>query len=154
MTLRTVARLLHVLGRSVGFAVAALSAVLAVGWGYYVIRNYPNPLNLAQSDAPQILLFDIVRLVAAGWVMWSALRKGAVYLLVALLIVGVGSFFGLFDFYIMIMGFMTPEDDFISLVNIPVLLAICDLLYIVAGLVVGCALLFSRVSARLGSDSP
>lgn len=154
MTLRAIARSLDVLGRSVSFTVAALSAVLAVGWAYYVIWNYPNPLNPARSDAAQILLFDTLRLVGAVWVMWSALKKDAVYLLIALLVVGVGSFFGLFDFYIMIMGFMTPEDDFISLVNTPFLLAICELLYIVAGLVVGCALVFSRVSARLGNDSP
>jgi hypothetical protein len=51
----------------------------------------------------------------------------------------------------MIMG---PDDDFISLANIRFLLPICDLLYIAAGLVVSCALLLSRVSAGLGSDSP
>ena len=155
MTLRAIARLIDVLGRSVGFAVAALSAVLAVGWGYYVIRNHLTfPANPAWSDVAHIFFFGILRLVVAGWVMWSALKKDAAYLLFALLVSGVGTFFGLFDFYIMIMGFMTPEEDFISLVNTPVLLAICDLLYIATGLVVSWALLLSRLSVRLSNDSP
>jgi hypothetical protein len=144
------ARLLLILGRSVGFTAAVLCAVLAVGWGYNVIRNYPNPLNLAQSDAPQILLFGALRLVGALWVMWSALRKGALHLLLALLIVGVGSFIGLFSFYIMIMG---VDGEFISMRNIPYLLAICELLYIAAGFLVGFALLWAALSSRTNDDS-
>jgi triacylglycerol esterase/lipase EstA (alpha/beta hydrolase family) len=144
------ARLPLILGRVVGFTAAALSAVLAVGWGYDVIRSYPNPLNLAQSDAAQILLFDTLRLVGAMWVMWSALKKGAVHLLLALLIVGVGSFIGLFSFYIMIMG---VDGDFISFRNIPYLIAICELLYIAAGFLVGYALLWAGIGSRTNDDS-
>jgi hypothetical protein len=142
-------RLLLVLGRSVGFAAAVLSAVLALGWGYEVIRSYPNPLNLAQSDASQILLFDALRLSGAIWVMWSSLKSGAVRLLRALLIVGLGSFFGLFSFYIMIMG---VDGDFISFRNIPYLQAICELLYITAGVVVGYALLWTGIGDRSNDD--
>ena len=104
------ARLLLILGRLVGFAVAVLSAVLAVGWGYFVIRNYP--VNPAESDAAQILLFDTLRLVGAVWVMWSALKKDAVHLVLALFIVGVGSFIVLFSFYIMIMAWMVISSAF------------------------------------------
>ena len=144
------ARLLLIIGRSVGFAAAVLSAVLAVAWGYDVIRSYPNPLNLAQSDASQILFFDALRLVGAMWVMWSALKKGAVHLLLALLIVGVGSFIGLFSFYIMIMG---VDGDFISFRNIPYLMAICELLYIAAGFAVGYGLLWAGIFSRTNNDS-
>jgi hypothetical protein len=60
-----------------------------------VIRNYLTfPVNPAWGEAAQILLFDTLRLVGAVWVMWSALKKDAVHLLLALLIVGVGSFIG------------------------------------------------------------
>jgi len=38
MTLPAMARLLVVLGRLVGFAVAALSTILAVRWGYEFFR--------------------------------------------------------------------------------------------------------------------
>jgi hypothetical protein len=144
------AQLLLSLGRLVGFAVAFLSAVLAVGWGYDVIRSYPNPLNPARSDASQILLFDALRLIGAVWVMWSALKRGAVHLVLALFIVGVGSFIGLFSFYIMIMG---VDGDFISFRNIPYLLAICELLYIAIGFVVGWALLWTGTSSRTNNDS-
>jgi hypothetical protein len=144
------AQLLLILGRLVGFAVAVLSAVLAVGWGYDVIRSYPNPLNLARSDAAQMLLFDALRLMGAAWVMWSALKKGALHLLLALLIVGVGSFIGLFSFYIMIMG---VDGDFISFRNIPYLLAICELLYIAAGFLVGYGLLWAGMSRQTNNDS-
>jgi triacylglycerol esterase/lipase EstA (alpha/beta hydrolase family) len=143
------ARLLLILGRLVSFAVAALSAVLAVGWGYFVIRN--SPVNPAESDAAQILLFDTLRLISAVWVMWSALKKDAVHLVLALFIVGVGSFIGLFSFYIMIMG---VDGDFISFRNIPYLLAICELLYIAAGFVVGWALLWTGTGSRTNNDSP
>jgi hypothetical protein len=143
------AQLLLILGRSIGFTAAVLSAVLAVGWGYFVISSYPNPLNPAQSDAAQILLFDALRLVGAVWVMWSALKKGAVHLLLALFIVGVGSFIGLFSFYIMIMGM---DGGFISFRNIPYLLAICELLYIAVGFVVGWAVLWIGTGSRTNND--
>jgi len=144
-------RLVLALGRTVGFAAAALSAVLAVGLGYDVIRSYPNPLNLARSDASQILLFDALRLAGAVWVIWSAWKGGAARLLRALLIVGLGSFFGLFSFYIMIMG---VDGDFISFRNIPYLQAICDLLYVAAGVVVGYAVLWAGIGGRANDDSP
>jgi len=143
-------RLLLALGRIVGFAAAALSAVLAVGLAYDVLRSYPNPLNLAQSDASQILLFDALRLAGAIWVMWSAWKGGAARLLLALFVVGVGSFVFLFSFYIMIMG---VDGDFISFRNIPYLQAICELLYIAAGVVVGYAVLWSGIGGRT-DDSP
>lgn len=144
------AQLLLTLGRLVGFAVAFLSAVLAVGWGYFVIHSSPNPLNLAQSDALQTLLFDALRLVGAVWVMWSALKGGAVHLLLALFIVGVGSFIGLFSFYIMIMG---VDGEFISFRNAPYLLAICELLYIATGFVVGWAVLWIGTGSQNNNDN-
>ena len=144
------AQLLLILGRLVGFAVAFLSAVLAVGWGYAVIHSYLTPVNPSWGEGAQILLFDILRLVGAVWVMWSALKKDAVHLLLALFIVGVGSFIGLFSFYIMIMG---VDGDFISIRNIPYLLAICELLYIAAGFVVGWTLLWTGTSSRTNNDS-
>lgn len=144
------AQLLLTLGRMFGFAVAFLSAVLAVGWGYDVIRSYPNPLDLARSDALQILLFDALRLMGAVWVMWSALKGGAVHLVLALFIVGVGSFIGLFSFYIMIMG---VDGDFISFRNIPYLLAICELLYIAVGFAVGWAVLWIGTGSQTNNDS-
>lgn len=90
MPLRAIARLLVVLGRSVGFTVAALSTVLLVWWGYEVIVDY----LLAYSAGPRwaeaggILFMLALRLIAALWVMWSALKKDAVHLLLALLISG------------------------------------------------------------------
>ena len=144
------ARLLLVLGRSVGFAVASLSAVLVVGHGYFVIRHSPSLLDVAQSDASQTLLFDALRLVGAMWVMWSALKGGAVHLVLAMFIVGVGSFIGLFSFYIMIMG---VDGDFISLRNASYLLAICELLYIAAGFMVGYGLLWAGISSRTNNGS-
>ena len=144
-------RLLLALERSLGFAVGALSAVLAVGLAYDVLRSYPNPLNLAQSDAAQILLFDVLRFAGALWVMRSAWKSGAACLLRALLIVGLGSFFGLFSFYIMIMG---VDGDFISFRNIPYLQAICELLYVAAGIVVGYAVLWTGIGGRTNDESP
>ena len=122
-----------------------------MGLGYDVFRSYPNSLNLAQSDAPQILLFDALRLAGAVWVMWSALKKGAVHLLLALFVVGVGSFVSLFSFYIMIMG---VDGDFVSFRNIPYLQAICELLYIVAGVVVGYTVLWAGIGGRTNDDGP
>jgi hypothetical protein len=144
-------RLLLAIGRSVGFAAAALSAVLAAGLAYFLIRNSPSLLDVARSDASQILLFDALRLAGAVWVMWSAWKGGAVRLLRALLIVGLGSFFGLFSFYIMIMG---VDGDFISFRNIPYLQAICELLYVAAGVVVGYAVLWAGIGGRANDDSP
>ena len=116
----------------------------------HVLRSYPSPLNLARSDAAQILLFDALRLVGAMWVMWSALKGGAVHLVLALFIVGVGSFIGLFSFYIMIMG---VDGEFISFRNGPYLLAICELLYIAVGFVVGWAVLWIGTSRQTNNDS-
>lgn len=98
-----------------------------------------------------MLLFDALRLIGAVWVMWSALKKGALHLLLALLTVGVGSFIGLFSFYIMIMG---VDGDFISFRNIPYLMAICELLYIAAGFLVGYGLLWAGMSSPTNNDSP
>ena len=108
-------------------------------------------MNPARSDALQVLLFDALRLAGAAWVMWSALKKGAVHLLLALFIVGAGSFVGLFSFYIMIMG---VDGDFISFRNIPYLQAICELLYMAAGIVVGYAVLWAGIGGRTDDDSP
>ena len=91
-----------------------------------------------------------LRLIAALWVMWSALKKDAVHLLLALLISGFVCFVFLVGWYFVLFG---ASRDFISYDNIRFLVGVCDLLYIAAGLVVSCALLLSRVSARLGSDS-
>ena len=143
-------RVLLVLGCTVGFAAAGLSAVLAVGWGYFVIRNTPSLLDVARSDASQILLFDALRLAGAVWVMRSVLKKGAVHLLLALFVVGVGSFVGLFSFYVMIMG---VNGDFISFRNIPYLQAICELLYVAAGVLVGYAVLWAGIGGRT-DDGP
>jgi hypothetical protein len=46
------------------------------------------------------------------------------------------------------------DGDFISLRNIPYLLAICELLYIAAGFVVGWALLWTGTGSRTNNDSP
>jgi hypothetical protein len=92
-----------------------------------------------------------VRIAVAGWIMWSVFKEDAVYLMLALLILGVGCFGGLLGWYFLLLG---PVREFFSYDNLPYRLAVCNVLYLVAGLMVGCALLLPRVSTRLGSDRP
>jgi hypothetical protein len=87
-------------------------------------------------------LVVVSQTVVAAWVVWSVLKLGSRPLLRILLLAGGVSFLGLFGWYFLLAGEGAE------------LVAIGDLLYLVAGLLVVLALLLSAVSARLGDDSP
>jgi hypothetical protein len=138
MTLPAVARLLVVLGRLIGFAGAALTAGTLIAGVYYLFFRVPD-----QAVGLGLLpLVVALRFTVAACVIWCVIKSDARTLFRILLIVGVGSFLGLGGWYFLLLrqGFE--------------LLAIGDALYLVAGLMVGFALLLPRVSARLGNDSP
>ena len=138
MTLPAVARLLVVLGRLVGFAGAALTVGTIIARVYYLFFRVPD-----QAVGLGLLpLVVALRITVAACVGWSVIRVEARILFRLLLIVGVGSFRGLGGWYFFLLrqGFE--------------LLAIGDALYLVAGLVVGCALLLLAAGSRPSNDSP
>ncbi len=138
MTLPAVARLLVVLGRLVGFAGAALTAGTIIAGAYYLFFRVPD-----QAIGLGLLsLVVALRITVAACVIWSVIKIDARTLFRILLIVGVGSFLGLGGWYFLLLhqGFE--------------LLAIGDALYLVAGLVVGCALLLPAAGSRPSNDSP
>ncbi len=150
MTLPAVARSLVVLGRSIGFAAAALSIALSAWWGSEVIRYlfFSEDPTLGEVGFLPVVL--TLRMVAAAWVTWGVLRFDPRRSLHLFFGVGVGCFLVLFGWYFVLLG---PVRDFFSYDNLPYLLAVCDLLYVAAGLVVGCALLWPTASSRIGDSS-
>ena len=145
------AQLLVILGRLVGFAVAALTIVLCVWWGSEVIRYLFFSENPTWGEVGAIPAVLVLRIVAAAWVMWGVLKFDLRPLLCLFFGIGVGSFLALFGWYFMLFG---PVREFISFDNLTYLLAVCDLLYLAAGLTAGCALFLPSANTRLGDDSP
>ena len=143
-----VARLLAMLGCSVGFAVAVVTITLTVWLGTVIIRY------LFFSEGPtlgEVGIFPVLlpmRLIVAAWVMWSVFKEGANRLQLNLLVSGAVSFFVLFGWYFMLLG---PAGELLSYDNSLYLLAVCDLLYLAAGLAVCCARLLSGTGDRLGN---
>ncbi len=150
MTLPAKGRLLVVLGRFIGCAAAALTIALGVWWGTEIVRYLffsDNPMLGEVGAIPMVL---VLRIGAAAWVMWGVLKFDSRRLLYLFFGVGIGCFLVLFGWYFMLLGSVR---EFFSYDNLPYLLAVCDLLYVAAGLVVGCALLWPTASSRIGDSS-
>jgi len=135
------------LGRSVGFAVAIVTITLTVRLGSEMIRF------LFFSEGPtmgEVGIFPVLlpmRLIVAAWVMWSVFKEGANGLQFILLVSGAISFV-LLGWYFMLLG---PAGGLLSYDNSLYLLAVCDLLYLAAGLAVCCARLLSATGDRHGN---
>ncbi len=129
MTFPAMARRLVVLGRLVGLVGAALTVgavcAMVVGWAYSAVRYAPDwNVGLLPVVLP-------LQLLVAGWVAWSALEAEPRPLLRRLLIAAAGSLFALYGRYFLLAGGGTG------------LIAVGNLLYLVAGLVVGAAAMAS-----------
>jgi len=136
MVLAAIVRLLFILGRLVGFAGAVLTAATLV------IAVFPFFYHGLERNFGFLPLVVALRFVVAACVVWGVLTLDASTLFRILLIFGVGSFGVLYGWY-----FLFSRQGL-------ELLAIGDALYLVAGLIEGCALLLLRVSARLGNGQP
>ena len=136
--LPAVARLLVVLGRLVGFAGAALSAG-ALFAGVHDLFFRVSDLAVGLGLLPLVVA---LRITVAACVVWSVIKFNSRTLSRILLIFGVGSFLGLYGWHFLLLGRGFE------------LLAIADALYLVAGLVVGCALLLPAAGSRPSNNSP
>ncbi len=129
MTNPAMARPLVVLGRLVGLGGSALTmgavSALVVGWAYSAVRHAPDwNVGLLPVVLP-------LQLLVAGWVAWGALVAEPRPLLRRLLIAAAGSFFAFYGWYFLLAGGGMG------------LIAVGNLLYLAAGLVVGVAALTS-----------
>ena len=127
------ARLLVVLARLAGLGGAALTvgavSAVVVGWAYSAVRHAPDwNVGLLPVVLP-------LQLLVAGWVAWGALVAGPRPLLRRLLIAAAGSFFAFYGWYFLLAGGGMG------------LIAVGNLLYLVAALVVGVA---AMTSSTLG----
>ena len=136
MMLSAIVRLFLTLGRLVGFAGAVLTTATLV------VTVFPFFYHGLERNLGFLPLVVALRIVVAACVVWGVLKLDASTLFRILLIFGVGSFGGLYGWY-----FLFSRQGL-------ELLAIGDVLYLVAGLMVGCALLLLRVGARLGNGQP
>ena len=132
MTLPAITRLLLDLGRLVGFAGAALSIALMAWWGYDVIRYAFFSENSTWGEVGVIPFVVVLRIIVAAWVVWSVIRLDGRTLLRVLLVASGGSFFLLYGWYFLLTGM-----DWSYLYWV----VGGDFLYLVAGFVVGWALL-------------
>ncbi len=135
MTIPAIARPLVVLGRLVGLVGAALTvgavSAMVVGWAYSAVRHAPDwNVGLLPVVLP-------LQLLVAGWVAWSTLVAEPRPLLRRLLVAAAGSFFALYGWYFLLAGGGMG------------LIAVGNLLYLVAGLVVGVA---AMTSSTLGEE--
>ena len=141
MTLPVIARLLLVLGRSVGFAGAVLSVTFtAVG----VVQALSFALRYdGWGELISLYLLTVVLQLFVGvWVGWGVFKRDARPLFLALLAAFGGTFVVGFGWYLLLAG---EGGELVSVGN---------LLYLAAALVVGCALLVLAAGARYGNDSP
>ena len=135
MTIPAMARPLVVLGRLVGLVGAALTvgavSAMVVGWAYSAVRHAPDwNVGLLPVVLP-------LQLLVAGWVAWSTLVAEPRPLPHRLLVAAAGSLFALYGWYFLLAGGGMG------------LIAVGNLLYLVAGLVVGAA---AMASSTLGEE--
>jgi len=131
-----VSRLLVVLGRLAGLGGAALTvgavSAMVVGWAYSAVRHAPDwNVGLLPVVLP-------LQLLVAGWVAWGALVAEPRSLLRRLLVAAALSFFAFYGWYFLLAGGGTG------------LIAVGNLLYLVAGLVVGVAVMTSSTPGNSG----
>ncbi len=138
------ARLLGLLGRLVGFAGAALSIALMAWWEYDSVRYLYFSENSTWGEVGATPFVAVLRIVVAGWIVWSVIRLGGRTLLRVLLAAFSVCFFLLFGWYFLLTGM---DWSFLYWV------AGSDFLYLVAGLMVGCALLLPAASSRPSNHS-
>ena len=134
MTIPAMARLLVALGRLVGLGGAALTvgavSAMVIGWTYSAVRHAPDwNVGLLPVVLP-------LQLLVAGWVAWGALVAEPRPLLRRLLIAAAVSFFAFYGWYFLLAGGGMG------------LISVGNLLYLVAGLVVGVA---AMTSSTLGN---
>ena len=138
----TTIRLLLVSGRSVGFVAAALTFGLMVWWGQGLLRYAIFSDDPMWGEVGIVPLAIVLRIFVAAWVVWKVLKLDGRDLLPALLGAFGVSFFLLFGWYFLLTGM---DWGFLYWV------AACDLLYLAAGLLVGCALLLAKIHTRPGN---
>ena len=128
-----------------GFAGAVLTIALMGWWEYDILRYLFFSENPTWGEVGITPFLAILRIIVAGWVVWSVIRRGGRALLRALLVAFGVAFFLLHGWYFLIAGmdwgflYWAVGGDF---------------LYLAAGLVVGCALLLPAASSRPTNDCP
>ncbi len=142
MTLPAAARLLLILGRLVGFAGAAFTIALMVWWGYDLARYAFFSENPTWAEVGVEPFVQVLRIIVAAWVVWSVIRLDGRTLLRVLSVAFGVSFFLLYGWYFLLTGM---DWGFLYWV------VGGDFLYLVGGLVLGCALLLTRISTRPGN---
>ena len=140
--LPTTIRPLLVSGRLVGFAAAALTFGLMVWWGQYLLRYALFSEDPTWGEVGIVPLEIVLRMFVAACVVRNVVKLDGRGLLLALLTAFGVSFFLLFGWYSLLTGM---DWGFLYWV------AACDLLYLAAGLLVGCALLLAKIHTRPGN---
>jgi hypothetical protein len=137
--LPTTIRLFLIWGRLVGFATAVLTFALMVWWGQNLLRYAFFHEDPMWGEVGLVPLVIVLRLLIVAWVAWNVVKLEGRDLLPALLAAFGASFFLLFGWYFLLTGM---DWGFLYWV------VACDLLYLAAGLLVGCALLLVKTDAR------
>jgi hypothetical protein len=98
------ARLLLILGRLVGFAGAVLTVGLMAWWGYDLARYAFFSENPTWAEVGVEPFVQVLRIIVAGWVVWSVIRRSGRALLRTLLVAFGVSFFLLYGWYFLLTG--------------------------------------------------
>ena len=140
--LSTIIRLFLISGRLVGFAAAALTFALMVWWGQSLFRYAFFHEDPTWGEVGIVPLVIALRIFVAAWAAWNVVKLEGRGLLPALLTAFGISFFLLLGWYFLLTGM---DWGFLYWV------AAGDLLYLAAGLMVGCALLLAKIATRPGN---
>lgn len=138
------ARLLLILGRSVGFAGAALTVALMAWWGQDLFRYAFFSEDPTWDEVGVIPFVVVLRVIVASWGVWSVVRLDGRTLLLALLAASGCSFLLLYGWYFLLTGM---DWGFLYWV------VGGDFFYLVACAMVGCALLLPAAGVRPHNDS-
>ncbi len=134
-------RLFLISGRLVGLVAAALTVGIMVWWGQGLLRYALFSQDPSWGKVGIVPVVIVLRIFVAAWVVRSVVKLEGRDLIPALLAAFGVSFFLLFGWYFLLMGM---DGGFLYWV------AAGDLLYLAAGLLVGCALLVAKIDARPG----
>ncbi len=132
MPLPPAARILLVLGRMAAFAAVALAVGLMSWWGYDLLRYAFLSEDPTWGEVGLIPFVVALRIVVAVWVAWNVIRRDGRALARTLLATFGASFFLLYGWYYLLTGM-----DWAFLYWV----VGGDFLYLLAGLIVGGALL-------------
>lgn len=142
VTIPVMARLLVVLGRLVGLAGAVLTSALMAWWAYDLTRYafFSEDPTWAEVGVEPFVI--ALRIIVAAWVIWSIVRFDRGVLLSALLLAFGASFSLLLGWYFLLAGM---DWSFYYWV------VVGDFLYLIAVLIMGCALQLLEFDDQPGS---